>query len=163
MVGRLIGTGGSIFKELTAKTACHIFVLDREGPPPGAPEDERIVVCLGTEAQVGHATYEIDQLLNGSKKLVGGTAPPGAYMHDNRSFSGYRGPTLGDSVHLQTRDSFAHGRTYGTHDWSGVGVGPRPFLDVTTVNEQSLALQIGPQVGPASGMKRGREDSGAWR
>lgn len=154
MVGRLIGTGGAIFKELTAKTACNIFILDREGPPPGASEDERVVVLVGNDSQVGHATYEIDELLRAAKKpgMMGGG--PGSYMYDARNRAG---PTMGDGFR-ETRDGFQIGRTYGTHDWSGVGAGPRPFLDLTTVNEDNLAPQIGPQAGPPSGTKRNREE-----
>lgn len=33
-VGRVIGAGGSMFKELTQKTGCNIFVLDKVGAKP---------------------------------------------------------------------------------------------------------------------------------
>jgi len=74
-VGRLIGSGGSTYKELTQKTGCNIFVLDKEGPAPGFPEDQRIVVLIGTEAQVAHSDLEIAQLLQGAAPgNAGGTA-----------------------------------------------------------------------------------------
>ena len=41
MVGRLIGTGGSMYKELQTKTGAQIFILDKEGPPPGQADDRQ--------------------------------------------------------------------------------------------------------------------------
>mmetsp|Transcript_23016 Transcript_23016/g.53208 ORF Transcript_23016/g.53208 Transcript_23016/m.53208 type:complete len:117 (-) Transcript_23016:1201-1551(-) len=63
MVGRLIGSGGSTYKELTMKTSCKIFVLDKEGPPPGYGDDERMVTLVGFDSQVAHGEMEINTIV----------------------------------------------------------------------------------------------------
>merc|ERR1719229_2093780 len=63
MVGRLIGSGGSTYKELTMKTSAKIFVLDKEGPPPGYGDDERMVTLVGFDSQVAHAEVEISTIV----------------------------------------------------------------------------------------------------
>jgi hypothetical protein len=45
-------------------TRCEVFVLDKEGPPPGADESQRLVVLVGEPAQVRAASSEIDLLLS---------------------------------------------------------------------------------------------------
>jgi len=73
-VGRLIGSGGTTYKELQSKTGCNIFILDKEGPPPGFPEDQRMVVFIGAEQQVAHAEVEVQTLLQTSLKMPGAAA-----------------------------------------------------------------------------------------
>merc|ERR1712087_726893 len=55
--------GGSTYKELTMKTSCKIFVLDKEGPPPGYGDDERMVTLVGFDSQVAHAEVEINTIV----------------------------------------------------------------------------------------------------
>ena len=45
-------------------TRCEVFVLDKEGPPPGADASQRLVVLVGEPAQVRAASSEIDLLLS---------------------------------------------------------------------------------------------------
>lgn len=79
IVGRLIGAGGSTFRDLTARTGAHIFVLDKEGPPPGWTADWRLVILMGYEQQVIHANAEVEALIGSSPMLSGpGTRPAGA-------------------------------------------------------------------------------------
>ena len=62
-LGRLIGVSGTIFKELTQKHGANLFVLDKEGPPPGYPDEQRLVVLIGSSHQVAAADTEIAYLL----------------------------------------------------------------------------------------------------
>jgi len=72
MVGRLIGSAGSTYKELTMKTSCKIFVLDKEGPPPGHSDDQRMVTLVGFDSQVAHAEMEINTLLQSATTRMSG-------------------------------------------------------------------------------------------
>jgi len=63
MVGRILGSGGSKFKEIMSNTSCKVFVLDKEGPPPGYEEDQRMVTLIGFESQVEAAENEIESLI----------------------------------------------------------------------------------------------------
>jgi len=87
VLGRLIGSAGATYRELCARTSAHIFVLDKEGAPPGWADDSRLVSLrgsrgergtpeitprspasrlvslMGTEAQVRHARAEVQVLL----------------------------------------------------------------------------------------------------
>ena len=47
IVGRLIGSGGSTYRDLATRTGASIFVLDKEGPPPGWSNDWRLVIIMG--------------------------------------------------------------------------------------------------------------------
>lgn len=67
MIGRLIGPGGSTYRKLLATTNCEIFVLDKEGPPPGFGFDQRLIVLMGTEAVVAHANVEINAIVEACK------------------------------------------------------------------------------------------------
>jgi len=140
MVGRLIGTGGSMYKELQTKTGAQIFILDKEGPPPGVDDAQRIVVVLGHEDQVQYATHEISTLIDAS-------------MAVNRMRGG------GGSGHPGGK-AFQHvGKSYGTHDWSGVGMGPAPMFDVTQMPPETYAgadAYVG--AGPQRGVKRQADD-----
>ena len=51
--------GGSTYKALQATTGCELFVLDKEGPPPGYPEDQRVIVVMGPAANVVRAQAEV--------------------------------------------------------------------------------------------------------
>ena len=62
-VGRLIGVGGSVFKALVARTGCEIFVLDKEGAPPGCAPHMRLVILMGSEVATGCAAAEIEDLM----------------------------------------------------------------------------------------------------
>lgn len=61
-IGKIIGASGQMHKELTAKTSCNIFIIDKE-IPPGVPPDQRLVCLVGTEAQVAHAAMEVMTIL----------------------------------------------------------------------------------------------------
>jgi len=63
MVGRILGSGGSKFKEIMSKTSCKVFVLDKEGPPPGYEPDQRMVTLIGFDSQVDAAEEEIESLI----------------------------------------------------------------------------------------------------
>jgi len=63
MVGRILGSGGSKFKEIMSNTSCKVFVLDKEGPPPGYEDDQRMVTLIGFESQVQAAENEIESLI----------------------------------------------------------------------------------------------------
>merc|ERR1740115_559789 len=41
-------------------------ILDKEGPPPGFPEEQRLVAILGTHMQVASATAEVESLVAGT-------------------------------------------------------------------------------------------------
>jgi len=58
-IGRLIGAGGSAYRDLCKRTGAHIFILDKEGPPPGWGDESRLVCLMGTEAQVRRARSEV--------------------------------------------------------------------------------------------------------
>ena len=143
MVGRLIGTGGSMYKELQTKTGAQIFILDKEGPPPGQADDMRIVVVLGSEAQVSYASHEISSLIDASQAV-------------NRMRGG------GGSGHPGGK-AFQHvGKSYGTHDWSGVGMGPAPMFDVTQMPPETYAgADAYTGAGPQRGVKR-QADEQQW-
>ena len=135
IVGRLIGTAGSMYKELQSKTGAQIFILDKEGPPPGQPEDMRLVVILGSEAQVSYASHEVTSLIDATQAV-------------NRMRGG------GGSGHAGGK-AFPHvGKSYGTHDWSGVGMGPAPMFDVTQMPGLAAADDGYTGAGPQRGVKR---------
>ena len=46
-------------------------MLDKEGPPPGVDESQRLVVLLGDQAQVRAARAEIDLLITNPHYLAG--------------------------------------------------------------------------------------------
>ena len=71
LVGRLIGRGGSIFKALVARTGCEIFVLDKEGPPPGCAPHMRLVILMGSEMATGCAAAEIEDLMKDDRRTKG--------------------------------------------------------------------------------------------
>ena len=145
MVGRLIGTGGSMYKELQTKTGAQIFILDKEGPPPGQADDMRIVVVLGSEAQVSYASHEIANLIDASQAV-------------NRMRGG------GGSGHPGGK-AFQHvGKSYGTHDWSGVGMGPAPMFDVTQMPPETYAgADAYAGAGPQRGVKRQADEQQQWQ
>ena len=132
-VGKLIGHGGGTFKELQMRTGATICVLDKEGPPPGHDENERMVTILGFEEQVAHATMEVKQII----ETAPGAGQQGACPK--------RAPYLGV-------------QSYGTHDYCGVGAGPPPFCDVTMygTSESTGEYQRGGGIGPAAGPPRKR-------
>ena len=66
-VGRLIGSRGSTLQALQQSTQCEMFILDKEGPPPGFPFDQRLVVLMGQDAQVSAAVSQVENLLSGGK------------------------------------------------------------------------------------------------
>eukprot|EP00316_Scyphosphaera_apsteinii_P020242 CAMPEP_0119299956 /NCGR_PEP_ID=MMETSP1333-20130426/1971_1 /TAXON_ID=418940 /ORGANISM="Scyphosphaera apsteinii, Strain RCC1455" /LENGTH=660 /DNA_ID=CAMNT_0007301565 /DNA_START=15 /DNA_END=1997 /DNA_ORIENTATION=- len=114
--GKLIGQGGCTYKELKQTSGCNIFVLLKEGAPPGFAPTQRLVILIGTEQQVAVAAQKISALLS---------------MTDTRDDrisvgqSAYNGPL-----------SF---RAPGSHDYSGVGAGPPPFMDKMAMYEQAAA------------------------
>ena len=54
-VGRMIGSRGSNLQALRQTTNCEIFVLDKEGAPPGYGDDQRLIIIMGYDAQGRHA------------------------------------------------------------------------------------------------------------
>ena len=62
-VGKLIGQRGNNLQALRQGTQCDVFVLDKEGPPPGFDADHRLVVLMGSEEQVDAARLEIERVL----------------------------------------------------------------------------------------------------
>ena len=63
-VGKIIGARGGTLQALEANTQCEIFVLDKEGPPPGYGVDQRLIVLMGNDMQVTSAMAEVEQCLN---------------------------------------------------------------------------------------------------
>ena len=55
VLGRLIGPSGAAHRALVQQTKCEIFLLDKQGPPPGYTAEQRLVVLIGGQAQVTHA------------------------------------------------------------------------------------------------------------
>ena len=72
-----------MYKELQTKTGAEIFILDKEGPPPGHDEMQRIVVLLGAETQVSHATFEIKTVIENMS--AENASPP--YLEVSSSFT----------------------------------------------------------------------------
>jgi len=60
-IGKLIGAGGSQQKELMVRTGCGIFIIGKE-PPPNYPEDQRLIVFVGSPTQVSHAVHAVATL-----------------------------------------------------------------------------------------------------
>jgi len=58
MMSHLIGAGGKTHKEMTARTGCSIFILDKE-IPPGVPPGQRLVVLVGSPHVVSAAAFDI--------------------------------------------------------------------------------------------------------
>jgi|TARA_B100000524_G_scaffold305323_1_gene180526 hypothetical protein len=81
--GKIIGHGGETYRQLKAQTGCHVFVLLKEGAPPGCSAEQRMVILIGTEAAVSLATAEISLLLNAK----GGQARPSGVALARGSFS----------------------------------------------------------------------------
>ncbi len=134
-VGKLIGHGGQTYKELQMRSGADICVLDKEGPPPGHDENMRMVVILGMEEQVAHATMEVKRIIETAGSGGGQRNGPGPK----------RVPYMGV-------------QSYGTHDYCGVGAGPPPFCDVTMygTSESTGEYQRGGGIGPAAGPPRKR-------
>jgi len=63
-VGKIIGSRGATLQAIIQNTTCEIFVLDKEGPPPGCGPDQRLICLVGYDSQVSGAMAEIDQVLN---------------------------------------------------------------------------------------------------
>ena len=63
-LGRLIGPGGVIFKDLITRTGCQIIVIDTE-VPPGYPEPWRLVVLVGTPQQLTSGVAEVNAQAQG--------------------------------------------------------------------------------------------------
>jgi len=59
--GRIIGAGGAKLRELQMKSACNIFVVDKE-VPPGRTDQTRAVVLVGPLAALSAAAKEIETL-----------------------------------------------------------------------------------------------------
>ena len=51
-IGRIIGTRGIVLRALIERSGCEVFVLDKEGAPPGWLADQRLVVLLGRVEQI---------------------------------------------------------------------------------------------------------------
>ena len=64
-LGALIGPGGTIITALQAETSCNVFMT--EHPPPGAHEDDRLVVIVGTAANAAVALDRVLQILSNWK------------------------------------------------------------------------------------------------
>ena len=62
-VGRMIGSRGSNLQALRQTTNCEIFVLDKEGAPPGYGDDQRLIIIMGYDAQVAQGVMQIKNLL----------------------------------------------------------------------------------------------------
>jgi hypothetical protein len=62
--GKLIGKAGAIFKELKATTGCNVFVILKEGAPPGFGETQRLVILIGTPPQVAACAERVSKLLS---------------------------------------------------------------------------------------------------
>jgi len=98
--GRVIGKGAAMYKELTMKTGCKIFVLDKEAPPTEAP-DVRLIIMCGSPDQVSMAVTEVTRVLNEAK---------------NRSVEGpgARGSKRGfDSLGMAPMPAMLGGQAYG--------------------------------------------------
>ena len=52
MGGKIIGHGGATYRELKAATNCNVFVLLKEGAPPGFTKEQRLVILIGRPEQV---------------------------------------------------------------------------------------------------------------
>ena len=63
-VGKIIGSRGATLQAVIQSTTCEIFVLDKEGAPPGFGADQRLICLVGFDSQVSSAMAEIDQILN---------------------------------------------------------------------------------------------------
>ena len=63
-VGKIIGSRGATLQAIIQNTTCEIFVLDKEGAPPGYGPDQRLICLVGYDSQVSGAMAEIDQVLN---------------------------------------------------------------------------------------------------
>ena len=59
--GRLIGPGGSQFKELVAATGCNIIIEDKEAPP-GQGHNVRCVILVGMPHQIRAAEAEVNRI-----------------------------------------------------------------------------------------------------
>ena len=44
-------------------TNCEIFVLNKEGAPPGYGDDQRLILIMGYDAQVAQGVMQIENLL----------------------------------------------------------------------------------------------------
>ena len=63
-VGKIIGSRGATLQAIIQISTCEIFVLDKEGAPPGCSPDQRLICLVGYDTQVSSAMAEIDQVLN---------------------------------------------------------------------------------------------------
>ena len=70
-VGRIIGQRGNTLLALLQGTQCEVFVLDKEGPPPGVDDNQRLVVLVGDQAQVRRAREEVDLIINNHNYRAG--------------------------------------------------------------------------------------------
>ena len=85
--------------------------------------------------QVSYASHEVTSLIDATQAV-------------NRMRGG------GGSGHAGGK-AFAHvGKSYGTHDWSGVGMGPAPMFDVTQMPGLAAADDGYTGAGPQRGVKR---------
>jgi len=77
-LGKLIGVGGAMLKELQTRTGTQIHVCDKE-PPPGYAESQRLIVIIGAEYLIGRAAAEIFAVVESvayKQGAVRGGAPP---------------------------------------------------------------------------------------
>jgi len=68
-MGRLIGPRGSTLRTLVQNTSCQVFVLDKEGPPPGYSEGQRLVVLVGSNDQITNCLETIEELMREGGRL----------------------------------------------------------------------------------------------
>lgn len=73
-IGSVIGRGGSVIKELIAKSGCRIQIEQKETMMPGATQ--RSVTITGTGSQVQHAQQMISQQLAQETARTAGGRPP---------------------------------------------------------------------------------------
>ena len=50
----------AVLKQLLERTQCEIFVLDKEGPPPGCTPFQRVIVLIGPQSVVATANSEVN-------------------------------------------------------------------------------------------------------
>ena len=64
-VGRIIGTGGTVLRKIIEATCCDVFMMDKEGPPPGWDPDQRLVILFGTVERIEIALNYIGAVASG--------------------------------------------------------------------------------------------------
>jgi len=69
-IGRLIGKGGEVYKQMRSVTGCNIWCLDT-CEPPGFPAELRLVVLVGLPVQVAGAIGMIVEIVKKTMRFQG--------------------------------------------------------------------------------------------